>query len=554
MSKKTKCGMLLFLLILTIFTYMQVLNNGYVWDDNIFFQERENIKNAVLSWKTISHTVLPNASYFRPLVFLTYILEIKIFGLNPVYMHLDNLIIHLINILLAYRLSEILTQDNDKNLVAIPFITASVFALHPIQIETITWIAGRFDLLATTFSFLTLITLLGENKNKIILGGISFFMALLSKESAVLLIPIYLTAISFNKKNISIKEIFENIKNHSKEIAFLLTIFFVYFLIRSLSLDHTIIQSDEFKYINNGFFNKIWYGFYITTEYIFILLNPFSNIGPVHPQMKDLTHSLTWYLYPIISLTLTFYYLYNLIKNNDSTSKLFILFIISISLFTQIFVTLFLAQNTIADRYMYFPLFFFISFILIKFFKLLKPSLILLIISIYISISIFTIKTTLPMWKDDLTLWFWQYNKYPNSFAKELYFHELIRLNRLDILDKEFKNIKNEPTENLNNNGDIDLMINQLYAEYLIRKNDPNSVIFLEKLINIFPSNISKENNVKKITLKRAYISCLIQLSQAFYYINHDYKNASKALNLAKEYGHDQYDVIEWSQVLDKKR
>lgn len=550
-----KYGILLLLLILTFITYKQVLNNGYVWDDNIFFQERYNIKNGILNWKTISQTVLPNASYFRPLVFLTYIIEIKIFGLNPFYMHLNNLLIHLINIILAYRLAFIFLKNSEDRSHIIPLIIASIFALHPIQVEAITWIAGRFDLLSTTFSFLTLIILTDNNNNKIqiIFGSVFFFLALLCKETAILLIPIYLIIILFKDKNSDINDIKFKLKNKFQIIISLAITVLIYFTLRSISLDHTLIQSNEFNSVTNNIFNRIWYGFYIITEYILILLNPFSDIGPVHPQVKNLTNSIIWYIYPIISISLLLLSSFILVKKNEISSKFFIVFVIASILFTQIFVSIFLAQNTIADRYMYFPLFFFFLALITISYKILKTKTILLILSVYLLFSIFTIKTTLPMWQNNYTLWFWQYSKYPESFAKQEYFHELVKSNQLSLLEKEFKklHIKKDPLKNTNSNGDFDLMINQLYGEYLIRTNDPEAVAFLIELVNTFPPEVIKGNNVKNIIFKRAYISCLIQLSQAFYYINNDYNNAIKTLKLAKNIGNDQYDVVEWEKKLN---
>lgn len=555
LKSNVKYGILLLLLILTFITYKQVLSNGYVWDDNIFFQERYSIRNGILNWETISHTVLPNASYFRPLVFLTYIIEIKIFGLNPFYMHLNNLLIHLINVILAYKLAFIFLKNSEDKSHLIPLIIASIFALHPIQVEAITWIAGRFDLLSTTFSFLTLIILIDNNNNKIqvIFGSFFLFLALLCKETAILLIPIYIITILFKEKNSNINDIKIKLKNKCQIIISLIITTLIYFILRSISLEHTLIQSNEFNSITNNTFNRIWYGFYIITEYILILLNPFSDIGPVHPQVKNLTNSIIWYIYPIISISLLLLSSFMLIKKNEISSKFFIIFIISSILFTQIFVSIFLAQNTIADRYMYFPLFFLFLALTTISCKILKTKTILIILSLYLLFSIFIIKTTLPMWKNNYTLWFWQYSKYPESFAKQEYFHELIKSNQLSLLEKEFKklHLKKDPLKNINSNGDFDLMINQLYGEYLIRTNDPEAVAFLIKLVKTFPPEVTKGNNVKNIVFKRAYISCLIQLSQAFYYINNDYNNSIKTLKLAKNISNTQYDVIEWERKLN---
>lgn len=99
---------------------------------------------------SLSSILMPgNSYYYRPVVELTFFLDNFLWGMEPGVMHLENILLHCANSLLVYVLARKISRDNDNLLL--PFFAALLFALHPINVEAVTWIAGRTDPLLALF-------------------------------------------------------------------------------------------------------------------------------------------------------------------------------------------------------------------------------------------------------------------------------------------------------------------------------------------------------------------------------------------------------------------
>ena len=176
------------LAIFTILFFCPSLKNGFVWDDkDIIFKQIQHIEGL--------NIYKPSSIYYRPLTQISFLLDYLIWGYRPFGYHLTNIILHTANVLLFFILiRKILTKlEVDPSA---PFLLALVFALHPVHVESVSWIAGRTDILVSLFSLLTLIAtqLYWERGEKrlFIFILIFFLLALASKEMAVILVPILL--------------------------------------------------------------------------------------------------------------------------------------------------------------------------------------------------------------------------------------------------------------------------------------------------------------------------------------------------------------------------
>lgn len=123
---------------------------------------------------------------YIPLTFLSYQVNFSLAGLSPWMFHLTNLLLHLVNASLVFAI----LRKFLKNDTLILIVTA-VFALHPISVETVTWIAARKDLLSATFALCTLLLHVRykEEHERLwyTLSLFCFLLALLSKVSIALL-------------------------------------------------------------------------------------------------------------------------------------------------------------------------------------------------------------------------------------------------------------------------------------------------------------------------------------------------------------------------------
>jgi len=148
---------ILLITILAIIPYLNSLNNDFLWDDidlirdNPDIREFKNLPKLFLS--PFGHPVQfkENLLFYRPIIFVSYMVDFKIWGLNPLGYHLSNIIFHAIaSILIFFILLKIFSDFN------LSLISSLIFAVHPIHTESVTWISGRTDLLCTLLLLISL--------------------------------------------------------------------------------------------------------------------------------------------------------------------------------------------------------------------------------------------------------------------------------------------------------------------------------------------------------------------------------------------------------------
>jgi hypothetical protein len=91
------------------------------------------------------------ASNWHPLTWLSHMLDCQIYGMNPGHHHMINVLFHILNSLLLF----IIFKKVSGSLWKSAFL-AALFALHPLHVESVAWVAERKDVLSTFFWMLTL--------------------------------------------------------------------------------------------------------------------------------------------------------------------------------------------------------------------------------------------------------------------------------------------------------------------------------------------------------------------------------------------------------------
>ncbi len=132
----------------TIFAYRPAWNGGFVWDDDDYI-----IKNDLLTASDGLRRIwfsLDSPSQYFPLVYTTFRIERALWGLNPSGYHWVNLLLHVANALLVWR---VLARLN----VPGAWLAGAIFALHPVQVESVAWITERKNVLMAFFFLLTLL-------------------------------------------------------------------------------------------------------------------------------------------------------------------------------------------------------------------------------------------------------------------------------------------------------------------------------------------------------------------------------------------------------------
>lgn len=100
----------------------------------------------------LSSILLPGSGYYyRPIVEFSFYLDNLLWGMEPSAMHLENILLHCANTLLVFFLARKVTDRQDNKSPLIPLLAALLFALHPVNVEAVAWIAGRTDPLLALF-------------------------------------------------------------------------------------------------------------------------------------------------------------------------------------------------------------------------------------------------------------------------------------------------------------------------------------------------------------------------------------------------------------------
>ncbi len=208
-------GMCLLLSILILMVYGQAGRFDFIrFDDPPYVTENAHVRSG-LSWASFlwSFSFEDKArTYWHPLAWLSHMLDVEMFGLNAGLHHLTNIALHLLNSLILFLGLGRLTGS-----VWRAFMVAVLFAVHPIQVESVAWVASRKNLLSTTFWLLTIVAYVGYVTKPVIKSYLFlllvFLMGLLSKPMLVtlpltlLLLDFWpLKRLHFQKGNAGVKE------------------------------------------------------------------------------------------------------------------------------------------------------------------------------------------------------------------------------------------------------------------------------------------------------------------------------------------------------------
>jgi tetratricopeptide (TPR) repeat protein len=135
-------------MLVTFVAYAPVWHAGFVWDDD-FYVTRNPLLTAVDGLKRIWFSPHTYAAYF-PLVNTTLRFEYMLWGLNPAGYHFVNIMLHCINALLVWTVLRKLAVPGS-------WLAAAIWALHPVNVESVAWITELKNTQSTLFGLLTLL-------------------------------------------------------------------------------------------------------------------------------------------------------------------------------------------------------------------------------------------------------------------------------------------------------------------------------------------------------------------------------------------------------------
>ena len=396
------------IVIWTFIVFIPSLGNNFVnYDDWKYVTENPYIHGLTLENLEKKAQDDTNDGSIFPLPMLSFAAEYHFIKFDPRAYHVDNLELHLINALLVYILIYLLS-----NSAGIAFLTAMLFAINPLRVESVAWIAERKDLLYAFFYLGSLIMYVYAVKEKAFNGACLacscalFIFSLLSKPQAITL-PFVILAIDLLYRRPRRRSVLIE-----KAPFLMITMAYFYFLLGP-RISHVSLTDPR---IGNSI-EKIFLSCNAVLIYILKNFIPFhlSCLYPF-PHKVNGHFSLMVYGAPMMVLGVG-YLLLKFFRENRFVIFGALFFIINIAIPLR----LIWYNWFIGEHYMYLPsigLCFAFSTVIVPVLKQSKPDVCQIgkfLLALYIMcLSVMTFQYC-HVWKDDITLWSYAIKKNPND-------------------------------------------------------------------------------------------------------------------------------------------
>ncbi|MEO8760240.1 MAG: tetratricopeptide repeat protein [Bacteroidia bacterium] len=321
------------LLILGGLTYLPALHASFLlYDDPEYITENAFLAN--FSFTGIVNLFTQKVyDLYIPLTWLSYWIEINVFKFSAVGMHLSNVLLHILNAFLVFKLFVKLFHKTTPAL-----LIAVLFLVHPQHIESVAWLAERKDVLYTLFYLLGLIFYISfkttKNNNYYFLAFLLFICSCLAKPMAVscCVVLILINYFIYNEKTI---------KEHLNKIPFVV----ISILFSIIAIKFMNINSSQSEMNNYSLLSKIILPFYELRFYIIKLILPI-NLCAIY-QMPDTAMGLEVYFYAALFISLA---IFTFLKGNNLLKLALLLYVIILLPVLQIIPN---TNTLVADRYTY---------------------------------------------------------------------------------------------------------------------------------------------------------------------------------------------------------
>jgi Flp pilus assembly protein TadD len=178
--------------VVTLLVFWQIRNNEFInFDDDVYITDNRYVKRGFTLEGIIWAFQFNGIGYWQPLTWLSHMLDCQIYGLDPSGHHLTNLILHIVNSIFLFLIFNKITGEIYKSA-----FLAALFALHPLNVDSVAWAAERKNVLSTFFWMMTLLSytyyIKAPSSFKYILTFIIFALGLMSKPMLVTLPFVFL--------------------------------------------------------------------------------------------------------------------------------------------------------------------------------------------------------------------------------------------------------------------------------------------------------------------------------------------------------------------------
>jgi tetratricopeptide (TPR) repeat protein len=208
----------LLLIGITFSLYGQVLNHQFVYfDDDLYITKNQHLQEGVTAKTVLWALTVRNISYWQPMTWLSLMLDYELYGLSPRGYHLTNLLLHILSTLLLFLVLKRMTGSIWRSA-----FVASLFAIHPLNVESVAWTVERKNVLSTFFLMLTMLSYVYYSErpglSRYLLTFLLFALGLMAKPMLVTLPFVLLLLDYWPLGRLQLGQFGKSIKPHSDRL------------------------------------------------------------------------------------------------------------------------------------------------------------------------------------------------------------------------------------------------------------------------------------------------------------------------------------------------
>jgi len=459
--------------------YANALNSGLIWDDHYYvnrFPLRFNSLSSLFLPTDLKGTIMV---FYRPLIGLSYLFDYSIWFDKPLGYHLTNVLFHAANTLLLY----FITNKAFKS-ATVAFLSSMLFGVHPIHTESVSWIAGRTDLIATAFIFLSMLAHIEfkekNNKRAVIPAALFFALAMFSKEIAISMIIVF--------------AMYDLLISEQKRLELLpyvcyWAVIILYLIMRQAYLANAVVEMSfkPFPEILTIFFSSMAF-------YLYKFFYPFG----LNLYISEIPYK---FLFLIAGIFLSATSVFLFIKKKR------IYFFLTASFLITMMPSIFGAFTTVlspffAERYLYLPSAFLCIGIAYSTLKLGRYSSYLLI-PVFLVFALLTYNRN-ELWKSELLIWKDAIEKTDHWYPKSEYARTLLSQGKLNEALKTFEESLSQAISENTNAKSLSKIYNNIGRVYVEDGNPDAAVVYFNKSIESSKTNPIPYHNLGEILLTKA--------------------------------------------------
>ncbi len=470
------------LVVLTLLVYLPAIGGGFVWDDDAMLTDNVVLMEHGLyrSWFT---TEQPN---YWPLTWTSYWLEHQVWGLSPAGYHVVNVLLHAVSALIVWQ---ILVQ------LRVPgaWLAAAVFAVHPVNVESVAWITQRKNTLSLFFYLLSLLCYLRFDRRGTAglywTSIVLFVFAMFSKGTVVALPVVLLMCVWWLRGRIGRRDLLRSIPFFA--VAAVMSVVEIWFqYVRAIGAE--VVRND-------GFLGRLAGAGWVVWFYLYKALLPI-NLSFVYPRWTiDPANGFSYV--PDLALLAGLGLCWRFRQSWGWGALLGLgYFIVTLGPVLGFFDFYFMKYSFVADHYQYASIIGIIALVVAAGGKILERAGLGDVRAAYVSSAAVLIALGVLTWqqgriyKDQETLWRDTVRRNPNApLAQNNFGFALARRGEIDAAISHYRQaIKLDPNNNkahynlafaLISQGQLDEAVKQFRQHLQIKPNDANAQITLGNVL-----------------------------------------------------------------------